>query len=157
MAVPASEPKVGGEMYLYYNSGSYGTPTWVIVGDIGDVTPNDNDTEIPVPLRSNYPFMTYMRGMTDLSAEFQLLYKSGVSDTVYKAFEDAKKNRTPMDLLFLDGPVATEGSKGVRAISDVFKFTPGQPVDGAVMVDVGVKPSVNNGGNKPAYWVTPPA
>ena len=155
MTAPASAPRVGGEMHLYYNSGSYGTPTWVLLDDVGDVEPSDDDTEIEVNLRGNYPFKTWMRGMTDVSATFQLLYKTGVSDTKFKAIEDAKKNRTTLEFAFSDALIASEGAKYLRAICEVTKFHRPEPIDGAVIVEVAIKPSVNNGGHKPSYETTP--
>jgi hypothetical protein len=139
-----SEVRVGGEMFAYINTGDYDTPTWVEIADVGDVTPADNDTEIPLNLRSNYPYMTWIPGMTDVSCEFQMPYKTGETDTVFLAIRNAKLTRTPLEFAFMDGPIATPGSKGLRAICEVMKFAKGEPIDGVVMVDVSLKPSARN-------------
>jgi hypothetical protein len=152
-AIP-SDFKVGGGMHAYINTGSYGTPVWDEILDVGDVTPANSDTELALNIRRHYPAMTWIQGMTDNSVEFQLPYKTGNTDTVFAAIRDAKVNRVPLEFAFMDGPIATPGSYGLRATCEVTKFAHGEPVDGVAMVDVSAKPSAR-AANKPAVMLIP--
>ena len=61
-----------------------------------------------------------------------LVPAAGETDTAYDALVEAQNNRTPVDLLEVEGGViSTDGLKATRAVSGVFGGDKGQPLQDA--------------------------
>lgn len=134
---------------LYYNSGSYGSPTWVEVSLAKDVTLNLEKSDIDVTTRGSGGFTEYANGLIDASIEFSCLYNT--ADAAFQAVRDAFINKTNIEMLVLDGSTGTSGSQGLRAIMLVGSFTRNETLGEALMVDVSMKP-VANDDSVPAWY-----
>lgn len=147
MAAP-SAPVMGFNGKAYYNTGTYGSPTWTLMSNVGDIEVTDEMTESEIPLRAGGGFMFFAAGLRKLGFSWKMLYNP--ADTVQTALRSAYAARTATEFLFLDQLVATAGSEGMRASMAITKFARGEPLDGAMMVDVAVKPAYS--ANVPALF-----
>ena len=75
---------------------------------------------------------------------------SDAQRTESEAFDDD----TPIEVLALDGDVSTPGSQGLRAFMDVFKFDRTEPLEGAVMASIDLKPTYDTE-HEPAWYTVP--
>lgn len=144
MSAPTA-PVLGSKGGFYRNSGTYGTPTWVLINNCGDLDVTEQNDKVDVPLRKNLGFKCYVPGETDYGIAFRMIYDP--ADASQTALRAAFRNKTPIELLVLDGPVATVGSSGVRATMGVFKMPRQEPL-GPMMMDVEVAPTYS--ANAPA-------
>lgn len=138
MAAP-SAPVMGFNGKAYYNTGTYGSPTWSLISNMGDVEVTDEMTEVELPLRAGAGFMFYAAGMRKLGFAWKMMHNPG--DTAYTALQTAYAARTAQDFLFLDQAQGTAGSAGTRALTNLTKFARQEPLDGVMMTDVVAKPS----------------
>lgn len=140
--------KVGLECKLYYNTGTYGTPTWVEIVNAKDVSFPASKGEAETSRRGS-KFKTRRGTLIDLSIDFQLIYEPG--DAVFAALFSAFLNSTPVELLALSGPVGTVGSEGWRATCEIFKNDGAQALESAETFDFSAKPTHSE--HDPSWYV----
>lgn len=131
---------------LYRNTGSYGTPTWTLMTNVQDLTSNDSMEEADVSTRGDGGFAASEPTLRALELTFGMVNKPADAD--YAAILAAYAARTAIDIAVMDGPIATAGSKGVRARYKVFQFPRNQELRGAQTTEVMLKPCVD--ANPPA-------
>lgn len=122
----------------YYNAGSYASPTWTLVNNIGEIGVVDAMDWNDVPLRSNGGFKAGIPGLRDIGFTWKMIYNP--ADTGQSAMRTAYRARSGMEFLFLDQAVATAGSAGVRATYAFTKFARMEEDGKPMMVDVEIKP-----------------
>lgn len=97
----------------YRNTGSYGTPTWTESTLIRDVQPAFSWDMVDASSRAT---RAKLYGKTQVDLAIQLVVRADDADTAYQAFVDASfSSTTSIDMMILDGDIATEGARGVRA------------------------------------------
>jgi hypothetical protein len=150
MTMPAPVTPIGLDCKLYRNTGTWSTPIWNEIPTVGDVTIPLSKGEAEMSTRGSR-WKTRKGTLKDASIDFQVKLVKGDIDlaALLASFVDG----TPIELLALDGPVATAGSQGLRAVCEVFKFDNGQPLEGAVVFDVSAKPCPAE--NEPVWFTTP--
>jgi hypothetical protein len=119
--------KLGLNAKLYYNTGSYGTPTWTLCDFMKDVSLELSSAEADATTRANGGWKATLATLQDASLTFTAPHD--VSITAYAAFVDAWYDRTPLELLILDQAVATAGATGLRASFIITGMTEGQPIE----------------------------
>jgi len=149
MAAP-SAPILGFNGKMYYNSGTYGSPTWVEVTNVGDVTMTDESEQADIGIRSMGGFKIAVAGLRKVGWEWQSVYDPG--DAVQTAFRTKYAARTPTEFLLLDQANGTAGSQGIRATCMITKFARQEKLSEAMMVDVGIVPTYAS--NAPAAYTS---
>jgi hypothetical protein len=147
--------KIGLECVMSRNTGTYGSPVWVTVGIVRDVKIGISKAEGDVSKRGGGGFKFIRGTLIDGSVSSQFV--KDTADSNWLAFRSAFYGRTAMDLAFTDEPIATPGATGFRAIYEVTKFEDSEPLDGAAMTDVELKPtdpSLFSGGQNPGIYTT---
>jgi predicted secreted protein len=134
---------------LYRNTGTYASPTWDLIGNVKDLTLSLEKDETDVTTRSSGGWKEFVDGMKDATVEFGMLWDTGDAD--FDAFQGAFINNTAVEVLVLDGLVATSGSEGLRATMMVKSFTRNENLGEALMVDVSLRP-VKNANAAPAWY-----
>lgn len=134
---------------LYYNTGTYGTPTWTEISNIKDLTLSVEKDEVDLTTRASGGFKEYADGLVDATVEFQMLWDS--SDTAFTAMKTAFFNKTAVEVLVLDGDEATTGSQGLRATCMVKNFNRSETLGEALMTDISLRP-VKNSDAAPAWY-----
>jgi len=124
---------------LYRNTGTYGSPTWDLVGNVKDLTLNLESAEADVTTRANNGWRATVPTLNDASIEFEMVWDTGDAD--FTAIKDAYINKTTIEFLVLDGLVATTGSQGLRATCSIASFTRNEELEEALSVSVSAKPT----------------
>jgi len=136
--------KLGIDATLAYNSGTYASPTWVEITCIGDCAVNPTWSEAAVITRAS---LIEQAEKTTLKVEVTGKILSTAGDTGYEKILKAMVGKTKLDMLILNGPIATEGSTGWRGYFQVFSQNEGQNPGDVVMPDISIKPTVPPDGN----------
>lgn len=128
----------GKDFKLYRNTvESYVTPTWEEVTNVRDLTRSLEKSLADASIRGT-SFRLQVGTLKDLSVEFQMVYDP--ADTAYEAFEEAFFDDLDIELLILDGPIGTAGSKGIRFEAQVSNFTVNEALEDVGLTDVTVVP-----------------
>lgn len=143
-------PILAEDAKLYYNTGSYGSPTWTLICNVKDLTLTMESAETDVTTRCGSGFREYVAGLTDVTIDFSMLYDP--SDSTWEALRGHFFAKTAVEMLVLDGPVATAGSEGLRATCFVKSFTRNETLGEALMTDVSLRPTPN--ANAAPAWYT---
>jgi hypothetical protein len=134
---------------LYRNTGTYSVPVWDLIGNVKDLTLSLEKDETDVTTRASGGWKEFVDGMKDATVEFGMLWDTGDAD--FDAFQGAFINNTSVEILVLDGLVATTGSEGLRATMMVKSFTRNENLGEALMVDVSLRP-VKNANSAPVWY-----
>lgn len=128
----------GKDFKLYRNTvESYVTPTWEEVTNVRDLTRSLEKSLADASIRGT-SFRLQVGTLKDLSVEFQMVYDP--ADAAYEAFEEAFFDDLDIELLILDGPIGTLGSKGIRFEAQVSNFTVNEALEDVGLTDVTVVP-----------------
>jgi hypothetical protein len=128
----------GKDFKLYRNTGNTNTPTWTEVTNVRDVTRNLELALADASIRGS-SFKQQVGTMKDLSLDTQMVYDQ--ADAAYTAFEDSFFNATTLDLLVLDGSIATVNNKGLRFEAQVTTFSVNEGLEDVGLTDVTVVPA----------------
>lgn len=118
------------------------TPTWDEVKDIKDVTLNLEKAEADVSRRGGGGWGADVGTLKRGSIDFNMV--NNPDDPRYAQLLDSFLNGTPINVAVMDGPIATAGSQGFRALMEVMKFTRNEPLEDALGVDVTLKPTYHD-------------
>lgn len=108
----ASAIKLGINGVVYRNTGTYGSPTWTAISLVRDAAVN-----LPwdFPDASARATRVKLYAASQIDFDIQLTVRADDADAGYNALWDATVGGDPLDMLVLDGPITTEGVRGVRA------------------------------------------
>lgn len=134
--------RIGQTHILARNTGTAGSPTWNPIAGAQDVTLAATADAQEISTRASR-IREYLAGMLDFTVSFTLPYDTADDD--YLALRDAFFNGTPLDLAVSDGPIATSGTQYYRFGFVVSDFSRSEPLNGAVTVNVELKPSPMTG------------
>lgn len=138
--------QVGLDMYLYYNSGSYGSPTWALVSNCQDLKRPDEFAEAIVSRRA-VPVEQVEPTIRKMQFEWSMV--NDATDTAFAALKTRYLAKTLTELSLADGPIATTGTIYLRVETKLFQFGGDEPLDGAAIYNVLAKPCYSS--NAPGY------
>lgn len=141
--------KLGRNGKLYYNAGSYGSPTWTEVTLARDVTTNLDAETADADHRGAGSFGADVVVKLTAGVDFELIWDT--SNAVFLVLLNAFLAGSAVEFLVLDGAVGTTGSRGVRASCNVTKFTRSEPLREIMKASVTIKPTYSA---NPAAWYT---
>lgn len=153
MAAPTAVPvtnKPGKDAYAYANSGSFGTPVWNLEDNIKDCQLGDATELYKASIRAKRPFNVYIPTMRDLNPKFKIAWIP--SDELCVALLAAATAGTAIDMIFLDGPIATSGSQGPRADWVVEGFPRTENLAEGMEIEISLKPGLT--ANTPVLFVS---
>lgn len=113
------------------------SPTWALVTNVRDLTRNLEKDLADASVRGS-SFRLQVATMKNFSIDFQMVYDPTDLDVI--AFEEAYHADTDVELLDLDGPIGTAGSKGLRFMGQVSNFTVNEALADVGLVDVTIVP-----------------
>lgn len=122
---------------LYRNSATFGSPTWVLIPSVKDVTRNGETNEGDGKSRISN-FMKRVRGLKKVSLDFDIV-KDSVDAANWTAIRAAWLARATVEFAFATGLIATAGTVYVRFAAIVTKFSENQPLEDAVTASVSIK------------------
>jgi len=144
--------QVGLSCELNYNTGTFAVPVWSEIDLVRDVTLSLEAAEADASTRGSGGWRETIQSLKDAGLEFEMANDS--ADAAFTAIKDAFINGTSVDVLVLDGPVATTGSQGLRMISAVSAFSRSEPLEEVVTVSSTLKPTPN--ADSVPVWFTAP-
>jgi len=133
---------------LYYNTGSYGSPTWTLISNVRDLTLNLERGDTDITTRGGGGWRQSVATLADGSVDFGMVWDT--ADTVFTAIKDAFINNTTVEFLVLDGLQATTGSQGLRADMAITSFSRNEGLEDALSVDVSAKTAYSD--NAPVWY-----
>lgn len=107
-------PTPGREAKTYYNTGTFGSPTWTEIPRIIDMDWTMPVTWAAVPSRESM-WNFEVKALQGLTATFGYRRRQGVSDTVFTALRGYAIATTKQELAIADGAIATTGTQYLRA------------------------------------------
>lgn len=141
-ATGAVKPGVKGGAYR--NTGSYGSPTWTLMSLVKDVTPALPWDMAEAGSRETRAKL-YGKTRVDLGVQFSM--RADDLDAGFNAVADAAVSpTTALDLMFLDGLIATEGARGFRAQWLINMTSQPQEIDGNIYNQFEAKPAWSSDG-----------
>ena len=124
---------------LYRNTGSYGSPTWVSIDLISDLSIKPAWKEGDATTRSS---RAELMSKTTLAIPITGKVRVDLTDAGYLAIVALFLSDTPADLLCLDGPSTTNGVTGFRADFHCSELGEEQNKDGVLFRDFKLVPGL---------------
>lgn len=131
----AIAPQVGFDHYTYYNSATHASPTWVLLGQIGDEAIDIVRTLTQLLLRESR-WEANLTASIGVNVSFALRYNPGL--TAYDTLQTlalAANTTSVKEFFFANGLAATAGSTGLRAGMVIENFPIKKPLNGVTMID----------------------
>lgn len=151
MTQALSTTTLGKDAVICRNTGTFGSPTFVAVPNIQDLTRTDARSESNVTGKGE-DIATFDTSYRVQKVSFKLVFVRG--ETALAAFRTAYRGNTPLDMVVLDGPLATVGSSGTHADWKFVKMDESQPLDGNVTFDCEIVPTKTSNGQPVDYVVS---
>jgi len=142
--------KYGINARLYYNTGSYGSPTWVVINDIKDLSLGLPKEDGDATTRGSGGWKAHGSALKDASVEFKL-QKKVTSQATLTALRNAYLNSTQIELLVLDGDIGTSGSEGLRATCEIFDCSRDESMANPITYNIKALPA---DADNPPSWYT---
>jgi len=132
---------------VYRNTGTYGSPTWTAITAVKDAS---SATPWDLTDASTRATRVKLYAPTQIDFAATLTVRCDDADTGYNALADASISGTAQDLLILDGPIATEGVRGVRAHFHVSATGQDQAIGNVLYTNFDLKPGFSTDGTPKA-------
>jgi hypothetical protein len=111
-------PIVGREAKLYYNSGTFGSPTWTEIVQAIDVAINIDATRGDLSSRRSL-WQMEGKALQSLETTFGYRIRQGVSDSVFTALRGHALNTAKVEFAVADGTINTNTTQYLRFTSQV--------------------------------------
>jgi len=150
--------EMGYDSALYINTGTYESPTWTEIDLARDVTALDAVDKVDVSTRrtARAGFKANDYGLAELGWKSDILVPgAGDTNAAYTALEAARKARTPVDILHVEGGIVTVDSlPATRAVCGVFGGEKGEPLTAASTRSYDLSFMLNSDQAVPLYGTT---
>lgn len=142
---------LGLDCKLFKNTSSWGSPTFAEIEDVKDVTLTLEKATADVTTRANDGWRATRSTLKDANLEFDYIPNPDRADSItdFEFLRDAWLNDSNIELWVADGPSATVGTQGLRAIWNVINMNEKQELEGAKMYSFSLKPTL--GSNAPTW------
>jgi hypothetical protein len=124
---------VGRECKLYYNSGTFASPTWTEITRAIDVAYTIASERGNVSSRVSLWKME-KKALNGLELTFGYRYRQGVTDAVFDALRPMALSNTVVEFAVADGAIATTGNEYLRASYQI-DMTMNQALGDGVMAE----------------------
>lgn len=124
---------------VYYNSGTYGSPTWVEWSCVRDTTFALTLEEVDATCRGGNGFRQSAISLKSIEVSGNAVKDK--DDASFVAIETAARSETVLDVLVLDGVRTSADSDGWRMDVQIYGWTENQPYEDIVTIDFTMKPA----------------
>lgn len=147
--MPSTSTRISLNAKLYFNTGTFGTPTWTENSNVRDLTMDLDMDEADGSIRATGFALSEP---TLLKAALNWNMNHDPADTNgWDAINTSFFARSSKEILCIDRTSAT-GAEGLRAICKFYKFSKGEPLGGIQTTDTVAKPCQNADGY-PSWYV----
>lgn len=132
-------PRIGVDCKAYLNTGTLGSPVWLeipVARDVGFML----GTEAAEARTRGSALDASLPGFITNEWDMEMLYDT-VGSTIFALLQAVVLARSTAELAFMDGAIATSGSRGVRCTYVITKCDRNQPLDDSVTVSLAGKPA----------------
>lgn len=129
----AGGPLTGRECNLYYNAGSFGSPTWTLINRAIDVSYAIASERGNVSSRASIWKME-IKALNGLELTFGYRYRHLVTDAVFDALRPMGLGQTKVEFAVCDTTIATTGAEYLRATYQL-DMTMNQPLTDGVAAE----------------------
>lgn len=132
---------LGLDGYMFRNSATHATPTWVEMTNVKNVTVPLEKAEADVTTRAAEGWRQLVGTLKTASIDFQMVYDQ--EDADFGVIQAAFFANSIIEFWIADGPAVPasgETSQGFRAGCEIFAFGQDQNLEEAFMVNVTIKP-----------------
>jgi hypothetical protein len=136
---------------MYRNTGTYGVPVWQLMTNVRDVKTDRKKATADATTRGTGKYRAKIGTLREFSVTTEVVADN--TDADYLFFVSAYDNDTVVDMLILNGPVGTSGSRGLRANLNVTDLSDSQPLEGVEMISVSLEVAIS--ANAPVPYVVP--
>ena len=138
---------LGLEAVLYFNDGgTWESPNHTEISGVRDVTLNLEKSVVDLSHRGS-GWRLNRGALKDASISVTVLDDDGVG---LAALINAWLASTPLEVLALNGPLTTPGSKGLRAVCEVMNVTRNEALEEGLAYDVELRPTPAD--NDPTWY-----
>jgi hypothetical protein len=130
---------IGPDARIYYNAGTYGSPTWTEIDTVKDVSRTSEWERSDVTCRKHRRKRAYVKTIQEQSFEFELT--AFVTDAAYLALEAAFDGSDSMEFLVLNQAITVNGARGIRGSFHVTKLDESQPLNGHITCPIQLSPA----------------
>lgn len=124
---------------LYYNTGTYGLPTWTEITDVSDVKLDLSFQKVALPTRNSKVIKS---GKTVAEAPLQFTIKQHLTDAAFLAVWAALISNTDViDLMVLNAKDDVNGARGVRGEFVLYSLTDDQAITNALVYQIAAEPA----------------
>jgi predicted secreted protein len=141
---------LGLDAKVYRNTGTYGSPTWTEWDWIKETTLSLSKSEADATTRANGGWRAIVGALKDGSIE--ITGPHDTADAQYLAAYRAFYLDTVFDLAIVDGPIATVGTRGLRASFMVTALDRGDPLEDVKTTSMTLK--ITKADDAPVEWHT---
>ncbi len=131
--------RFGAGAVLYYNSASYGTPTWVPITNVGDLELDIDFEEAEAATRASG--MATEPTLQHFEIGFEML--EDMSDTVFVALKGFFLAKTSEDYFVCSGAYNASGENYARSDCKIVSFKKTEPLKGVNKYAVKIKRAYN--------------
>lgn len=119
--------KVGYEGVLYYNSGTEGSPVWLEIDTVRDVTLNLTRNEVDDTSRTTNGWRSRLGGLSEWGADFEMVYNT--ANSAWQKVRESYFDNTVIEVLILDGDITVDDKEGIRGNVFVTEFSREEPLE----------------------------
>lgn len=148
------EPKTGYNMKLYRNTGTFASPTWVEIAEVGDVNLSDFTRQMAELKRRGKQFTKNLASLINsIVITFKLPFGLGASTYTY--LRTAFLAGTAFEVAIMSGDITTPGEEGLRCPILLEQFPWNQALEEASGHDVQLKIAymVSGGSEVDPVWL----
>lgn len=135
--------KLGVQTKFYYNTGTYGSPTWTAITYVSELTLGLSIDKLEASARDSRG-KTYLPGMLDIGVTFKV--RKYRTDTAVAALLNAFAAVTLLDFLVLDGVYTTNTVEGWRFESYVYSANEDQGLGSVLFPELMIAPAPTDNG-----------
>jgi hypothetical protein len=145
-------PVIGVDAIASRNTANYGSPTWVTVDNLRDVTLGLEVEDFDATVRG-VSWVQHLPTLFDLEVTVNALWVT--ADTGLQAILTAFWGRSAIDMAFTDGNIAVNDADGIRAPFGVFSSTRNEGLRDGLNLDWTLRPySTGDPTEIPERWIT---
>jgi len=121
---------IGYDCVLYYNNGTSGSPSWLEIDTVRDVTLNLTRNDVDDTSRTTNGWRSRLAGLAEWGADFEMIYDT--ANTAWQKVRESFFDNTVIEVLALDGDITEDGHEGLRGDVFVTSFERAEPLEDVV-------------------------